>query len=204
MKLKYEVAWLEVPLALPPADERLLMCAMSWVVARGAGRSPSPWVIAEIRRRSLQPGVAAVLPSRRLRMSGVPLALPPADERLLMCAMSWVVAKAGGRSPSPWVIGEIRRRSLQPGVAAVLFPSLCLRGTTVAAADQIQLWAGDANATATGGYTGYWLSQPAGQPTPTWLSTTGSTNAYQNNTPILSAGRGFFLKTRPVANRAVW
>ncbi|HEY1048926.1 MAG TPA: hypothetical protein VGE39_04200, partial [Prosthecobacter sp.] len=37
MKLKYEVAWLEVPLALPPADERLLACAMPWVVARGWG-----------------------------------------------------------------------------------------------------------------------------------------------------------------------
>ncbi|HEY1048924.1 MAG TPA: hypothetical protein VGE39_04190, partial [Prosthecobacter sp.] len=77
-------------------------------------------------------------------------------------------------------------------------------GATVAGSDQIQLWAGDASPTATGGYTGYWLSQPSGQPAATWLSTTGNTNASQNNNALLSAGRGFFLKTRPVANRAVW
>jgi len=77
-------------------------------------------------------------------------------------------------------------------------------GVTIARADQIQLWAGDAKAGATG-YTGYWLSRPAGQPAATWLSTTGNTNAAQNNAPLLPAGQGIFLKTPAAPTpRAPW
>lgn len=98
---------------------------------------------------------------------------------------------------NPWPV------STTPAFAGMTGASF-IPGATVAAADQIQLWAGDASPTANGGYTGYWLSKPAGQTSATWLSTTGNTNASQNNAPLLSAGRATFLKTRAVANRAVW
>lgn len=98
---------------------------------------------------------------------------------------------------NPWPINTT------PATAGMTGPSF-VPGSTVANADQIQLWAGDASPTATGGYLGYWLSQIPGQPSATWLSTTGATNAPQNDMPLLSAGRATFLKTMAVANRAVW
>lgn len=98
---------------------------------------------------------------------------------------------------NPWPV------STTPTAAGMTEPSF-IPGSNAAEADQIQLWAGDASPTATGGYTGYWLSKPAGQTSATWLSTTGNTNASQNSAPLLSAGRATFLKTRAVANRAVW
>ncbi|MGV3660450.1 MAG: PA14 domain-containing protein [Prosthecobacter sp.] len=110
-----------------------------------------------------------------------------------------VLPASGGYSllANPWPV------STTPAAAGMTGASF-VPSHMVASADQIQLWAGDANPSASGGYTGYWLSQPAGQPSATWLSTTGTTNASQNNAPLLSAGRATFLKTRPVANRAVW
>ncbi len=75
--------------------------------------------------------------------------------------------------------------------------------TSVASADQLQLWSGDANATLSG-YTGYWLFQMPGQLIPFWVATSDATLLSQNNTTLLRAGRATFIKAQTKANRPVW
>lgn len=81
--------------------------------------------------------------------------------------------------------------------------SVFVGSNAVATADQIQLWAGDTNPTASD-YTGFWLLQHSAQATPTWVSTIDAKLASQNNVLLLSAGRATFLKSRPIANRPTW
>ncbi len=75
--------------------------------------------------------------------------------------------------------------------------------TSFATADQLQLWKGDANATASG-YTGFWLFQMPGQIIPLWVPTGDATLRSQNNANLLRAGRATFIKAQLKANRPVW
>jgi len=75
--------------------------------------------------------------------------------------------------------------------------------TSIASADQLQLWSGDANV-ALSGYTGYWLFQMPGQLIPFWVATSDATLLSQNNTTLLRAGRATFIKAQTKTNRPVW
>lgn len=107
-----------------------------------------------------------------------------------------VIPASGGYAllANPWPVNAT------PASAGMTGPAFTA-GAQPTAADQIQLWASDANAAATG-YTGYWLSQNSTQPA--WIPTSAGANAPQNDASLLSAGRATFLKTQAQANRAVW
>ena len=86
-----------VPLAHWPADERLLMHAVSWGVSGGVETLAMSWVNAGVRRRSLQPNAAAVL----FRSTAGPLACGRAapDAR-------WVLGGERGRGDARHALGS--------------------------------------------------------------------------------------------------
>ncbi|WP_395745181.1 Ig-like domain-containing protein [Prosthecobacter sp.] len=86
---------------------------------------------------------------------------------------------------------------------AGLTSSAFVAGTAFSSADQLQLWKGDVTPAASG-YSGYWLFQMSGQPSPIWISTGDATLLSRNTTPLLRTGRATFIKTLPRTNRPVW
>jgi YVTN family beta-propeller protein len=84
-----------------------------------------------------------------------------------------------------------------------MIPSAFVATTAFASADQLQVWKGDANPTATG-YIGYWLFQMPGQPVPIWIPTGDASMLSQNNAALLRSGRATFIKAQPKTDRPVW
>lgn len=97
---------------------------------------------------------------------------------------------------NPWPVSSTPSATGMTGTAFI-------GSSTVAGADQIQLWAGDTNPAASG-YTGYWLAQSSSAATPSWLSATDASLTSKNNALLLSAGRATFFKARPKTDRPVW
>ena len=89
-----------------------------------------------------------------------------------------------------------------PARAALTAPAF-IASADITTADQLQLWAGDASAAATG-YTGYWFFQMPGQLLPLWIANGDTTPLSQNNATLLKAGRATFIKAQPSASRPVW
>lgn len=97
---------------------------------------------------------------------------------------------------NPWPLDTTPAR-------AGLTSSALVASTSIALADQLQLWKGDTAAAATG-YQGFWLFQLPGMPAPLWVSLADATMQSLNNAPLLRAGRATFIKAQPRGSRPVW